>query len=191
MDAVFKVRNPLAYRLPVLDDSIRRQRTIREAEMIHLAKRLDVPVPYLYDVDVPGATLVLEYIRGRRLKDSLPPDDGDGAIPVFEDFGKGVAKLHAGGMVHGDLTTANAVIREGRVVFMDFGLAFRTIRLEDRAVDLRLIKETLSGAHPGIYRAALEGLFRGYSEVSGAAVLRDVQRQLRSIERRGRYARVT
>ena len=37
LDAVFKVRRPLRYRLPVLDEAIRRQRTLREAEMIHQA----------------------------------------------------------------------------------------------------------------------------------------------------------
>ena len=68
MDAVIKVRKPLRYRLPVLDDAIRRQRTLHEAEMIHQAKKAGVEAPFLYDVELPAATLVMEYIAGVRLK---------------------------------------------------------------------------------------------------------------------------
>ena len=191
LDAVYKVRKPLAYRLPVLDDAIRRQRTVREAEMLHLAKKAGVPAPFLYDVDVRSSTLVMEYIEGTRLRDLAGAMGEDEAAQAFQEFGEATARLHRAGIVHGDLTTANVVVRDGGLVFIDFGLAFRTTRLEDQAVDLRLIKETLVGAHPGVSRLALEELFRGYSKASGAVKLRAVQRQLRSIERRGRYARVT
>ena len=191
LDAVYKVRSPLSYRLPVLDDAIRRQRTVREAEMLHLAKKAGVPVPFLYDVDVRSCTLVMEYIEGTRLRD-LAGDLGQAEVAqTFRELGKVAARLHKAGMVHGDLTTANVVVRQGSLVFIDFGLAFRTTRLEDHAVDLRLIKETLVGAHPGVSRSALEELFTGYSKESGSSKFRAIQRQLRSIERRGRYARVT
>ncbi|MDG6991050.1 MAG: Kae1-associated serine/threonine protein kinase [Nitrososphaerota archaeon] len=190
MPAVYKVRKPLAYRLPQLDAAIRRQRTIHEAEMIHDAKRAGVRTPYLYDVDVPGSTMVMEHVEGPRLKDSLGSGTSDDARGLFREFGRAAARLHDAGIVHGDLTTANAVAGQRDLVLIDFGLSYRTTRLEDQAVDFRLIKETLVGAHPAISRWALEELFVGYSEVVGPAKLRAVQRQLRSIERRGRYARV-
>jgi TP53 regulating kinase-like protein len=190
LDAVYKVRKPLAYRLPVLDDAIRRQRTIREAEMIHQAKVAGVPSPYLYSVDVRGSTLIMEYVEGERLRDRVGSMGEEELRLAFREFGRDAARLHSAGMVHGDLTTANVVTRGRGLVFIDFGLSFRTARLEDQAVDLRLIKETLVGAHPGISRAALDELFRGYAEVAGGAKFRAVHRQLRSIERRGRYARV-
>jgi len=190
LDAVFKVRKPLGYRLPVLDDAIRRQRTIREAEMIHLAKRAAVAAPFVYYVDVPGSTLVMEFVDGERVKDliSKSPKAVD---DIFFEFGQAVARLHSSGIMHGDLTTANVVRRDGRLVFVDFGLSLRTGRLEDHAVDLRLIKETLVGAHPSISAAALEALYRGYAAKAGATRFRSVLKQLQSIERRGRYARVT
>ncbi|MDG7010519.1 MAG: Kae1-associated serine/threonine protein kinase [Nitrososphaerota archaeon] len=191
MRAIYKVRKPLAYRLPVLDDAIRRQRTLREAEMIRQAKQAGVPSPYIYDVDVPRSTLVMEYVEGERLKDEAASMGEDEARQVFREFGTDVARLHSAGIVHGDLTTANVVRRKGALVFIDFGLSFRTTRLEDQAVDLRLIKETLVGAHPAVSKLALEALLKGYSEVAGATRSRAVQRQLRGIERRGRYARVT
>jgi TP53 regulating kinase-like protein len=191
MDAVFKVRKPLRYRLVVLDDAIRRQRTLHEAEMIHKAKKAGIEAPFLYDVELPSATLVMEYIGGERLKDvvgSVSPNELDA---IFQDFGRDVARLHSAGLMHGDLTTANVVRREGTLVFIDFGLAIHTTRVEDHAVDLRLIKETLVGAHPNISTAALDALFRGYGQAVGRARSRVVLKQLQNIERRGRYARVT
>jgi TP53 regulating kinase and related kinases len=190
LDAVFKVRKPLTYRLQELDDEIRRQRTIREAEMLHLAKEAKVPAPYLYAVDVRGATLVMEYVDGERLRDRAKSSWSAELAGYFHEFGRDAALLHSAGIVHGDLTTANVVVRGGSLVFLDFGLSFRTTRLEDRAVDVRLIKETLTGAHPEISRQALEELLSGYREVVGEGMSRTVARQLRSIERRGRYARV-
>jgi Kae1-associated kinase Bud32 len=190
LDAVFKVRRPLTYRLPVLDDAIRRQRTLREADMIHLAKLAGVEAPFLFDVELPAATLVMEFVAGERVKDLVGSATQDEVATLFREFGRDVARLHAAGMMHGDLTTANVVRRDARLVFIDFGLAVHTTRVEDHAVDLRLIKETLVGAHPKIAVAALDALFAGYTEVAGRARSRAVMKQLLNIERRGRYARV-
>lgn len=188
--AVFKVRRPLVYRLPVLDDAIRRQRTIREAEMIHRAKAAGVAAPYLYAVDPATSTLVMEFVEGDRVKDLVPGLAAGEVGAIFQELGSDAAMLHRVGIMHGDLTTANVVRRGGGLVFIDFGLALHTSRLEDHAVDLRLIKETLVGAHPGVAALALEHLYRGYAAVSGPARFHAVLRQLQSIERRGRYARV-
>ncbi len=191
LDAVFKVRKPLTYRLQVLDEAIRRQRTLREAEMIHQAKRAGVAAPFLYYVDAPAATLVMEFVKGDRVKDlveSLPDEE---VKRIFFDFGSNVGRLHAAGIMHGDLTTANVVRRGTSLVFIDFGLSVRTPRLEDHAVDLRLIKETLVGAHPGASSVALDALYRGYADVVGSTRSRAALKQLQNIERRGRYARVT
>ncbi len=191
LDAVFKVRKPLRYRLAALDGAIRRQRTLREAEMIHYSKRAGVEAPFLYDIDLPTATLVMEFVDGERLKDLVGSSSHSDLTRIFEEFGRDVARLHSSGIMHGDLTTANVVRREGRLVFIDFGLSIRTTRLEDHAVDLRLIKETLVGAHPVVSSVALEALFRGYAEGVGVVRCRAVLRQLQNIERRGRYARVS
>jgi len=142
-------------------------------------------------VDVPASTLVMEFVVGDRVKDlvgALPRSELD---DVFFEFGQDAARLHTAGIMHGDLTTANVVRRNGALVFIDFGLSVRTTRLEDQAVDLRLIKETLVGAHPEAAPAALEALFGGYANVVGPARSRAALKQLQSIERRGRYARVT
>ena len=191
LKAVFKVRKPLTYRLRVLDEAIRRQRTVREAEMMHNAKEAGVSSPSLYNVDLLASTLVMEFVGGDRVKDLVPSLSAGQIKSVFFEFGQDVARLHRSGIMHGDLTTANVVRRNGRLVFIDFGLSVRTTRLEDHAVDLRLIKETLVGAHPDVSARALEALNRGYEAVVGRARSRAVLKQLQNIERRGRYARVT
>ena len=190
LQAVFKVRKPLTYRLQILDETIRHQRTIREAEMIHLAKRAGVTSPFLYNVDVPESTIVMEFVRGERVKDLMTVLSEIQLEEVFFEFGQAAAKLHRSGIMHGDLTTANVVRRNGRLVFIDFGLSVRTSRLEDHAVDLRLIKETLVGAHAEVSARAFEALTRGYASVVGLSRSNSVLKQLQSIERRGRYARI-
>jgi Kae1-associated kinase Bud32 len=191
LPAVYKVRKPLPYRLAALDSVIRRQRTLHEAELIHSGRKSGVTTPRLYYVDAPRTTLVMEYVEGRRLKEivSSTPESKTGRL--FRALGRDTARLHRAGITHGDLTTANIIVRGGQLVFIDFGLASHSSKLEDHAVDLRLIKETLVGAHPSIASFALERLFEGYSDEAGAARTKAVARQLRSIERRGRYARVS
>lgn len=188
--AVYKVRRPLPYRLKVLDELIRRHRTVHEAEMLHAAKAAGVATPFLYFVSQPDSTLVMEFIEGRRLKDAAGTCGRAEVVRLFEQLGGEVAKLHSTGVMHGDVTTANVISRGGELVFIDFGLSIHSTRLEDRAVDLRLIKETLAGAHSSVAAPAMDALLRGYGEVAGERSLKAVVRQLRQIERRGRYARV-
>jgi Kae1-associated kinase Bud32 len=190
LDAVFKVRKRLPYRLRELDDAIRRQRTIHESEMIGMAKGAGVSAPHLYFVDPASSTMVMEFVDGDRLKDVVPAMSPDELKSFFRLLGRDIARLHGSGIMHGDLTTANIVRKGGSLVFLDFGLSIHSDRVEDHAVDLRLIKETLSGAHSGVAQAAMAHLLEGYREGVGAVRARQVQKQLLSIERRGRYARL-
>jgi len=189
--AVYKIRKQLPYRLAELDESIRRQRTLHEAELTHSAREAGVPTARLYYVDASRTTLIMEFVKGTRLKEFVSSAPEEEAGNFFSALGRDAARLHCAGITHGDLTTANIIIRDGVLVFIDFGLSNHSSRLEDHAVDLRLIKETLVGAHPSISTMALQRLFEGYSYEAGANRTESVARQLRSIERRGRYARLS
>jgi TP53 regulating kinase and related kinases len=191
LSAAYKVRKPLKYRLPELDSSIRTQRTAHEAQMIHESKLAGVSSPELYYVSPPDALLVMEFLEGRRLKTVLEGVDPSELKSLAEGFGESAAKLHAAGIMHGDLTTSNVIVDdEGGIRFIDFGLAIHSRRLEDQAVDLRLIKETLTGAHNLVSKRFMQSFVRGYSSVLGEARARAATRKLQEIERRGRYARV-
>ena len=189
-DAVFKVRKPLPYRLEILDESIRRQRTLREAEMFHRARVAGVEVPRLLYLDPDGSTIVMERVRGTRLKDDVESLSAPKLRRAFNELGRSAGKIHRGGLMHGDLTTANVVIRGKDLVLLDFGLAVPSHRVEDHAVDLRLIKETLVGAHPEAAQEAFASLTDGYRAEVGDRRSSAVFRQLKNIERRGRYARM-
>ncbi len=191
LPAVYKVRNPLPYRLPELDNLIRSQRTVREAETIHAAKQAGVRSPHIYYLSGHEALLVMEYVRGERLKTLLDKVSEREATEVAGDLGRSIGALHGQGIVHGDVTTSNVIVEgTGAVRLIDFGLAGHSKRLEDHAVDLRLIKETLTAAHHDLSKTFMDGLMRGYGSALGRARAKAAARKLAEIERRGRYAKV-
>jgi len=185
--AVYKFRKPLPYRLSELDDEIRAQRTVHEAQIIHDARSAGTRVPHLYYVSPEESLIVMERIDGPRLKSSL---ESGRARELANEFGEAVAKLHTAGIMHGDLTTSNVIVSKGGVTLIDFGLATHTLKVEDHAVDLRLIKETLVGAHSRVWSIAMDAFVEGYREVVGEKRCNEVTKKLAEIERRGRYARV-
>src|SRR5437773_9304516 len=85
LDAVFKFRRPFIYRLRVLDDAIRRQRTAREAEMIHDAKSSGAKTPLLYFVDTENALIVMQWVKGRRLKEAVSSLAPEGLVRGFAE----------------------------------------------------------------------------------------------------------
>ena len=180
----------MMYRLEELDTVIRRQRTVHEAGLISSAKRAGIGAPFVYFVSQPRTTIIMEYVRGERMRDLVAGLGAREASVLFRKMGSAAAKLHSAGIMHGDLTTANVIVRDGGLVFVDFGLSVHSTRVEDHAVDLRLIKETITGAHAAIAGPATDALLEGYAEVAGERRAAAVRRQLREIERRGRYARV-
>lgn len=190
--AVYKLRKPLPYRLPELDKLIRSQRTVHEAQMIHESKLAGVSTPHLYYLSPPEALLIMEFVKGERLKTLLLESGLTKArvAELGEGFGRSIARLHAAGIMHGDLTTSNVIVDGDVLSLIDFGLAVHSQRLEDQAVDLRLIKETLTGAHNDVSKAFMGSLLSGYSAVLGSARAEAATKKLAEIERRGRYARL-
>lgn len=110
-DAVLKTRLTKAYRHPSLDETLTRERLLGEARALARARRagVDAPVPLL--VDVPRASLVLERVVGVTLKAWLARAPLSDALAVAAHLGAAVAKLHAAGIAHGDLTTSNVMLR--------------------------------------------------------------------------------
>jgi TP53 regulating kinase-like protein len=187
--AIYKFRKPLPYRLPELDVAIRIQRTAHEAQLLHDAKSAGVRSPSLFYASPREALIVMEEIDGQRLKSVLQAHRAD-AEELSLEFGAAVGRLHGAGIMHGDLTTSNVLVNDEGVNLIDFGLAIRSLRIEDHAVDLRLIKETLVGAHSDVSSRVMKSFLQGYASLVGARREKDVSRKLLEIERRGRYARV-
>ena len=182
--AIAKVRFPKAYRHEKLDRRIRVSRTSSEARFIREAREAGVPTPLIYFVDLKNTAIVMQYVDGPRLKDVLSPD----TVGLCREVGRLLARLHMHGIVHNDPTTSNFILHKGRLVMVDFGLSIHSERLEDRAVDLHLLKEALAGGHSDIAPKAFSEALSGYSEVLGEGAKASVVRRVADIERRGRYA---
>jgi Kae1-associated kinase Bud32 len=171
------------YRHKSLDSEIRRRRTIHEARMLSASKTAGVLSPFIYFVDPVRSEIVMEFISGKNAKDILNPG-------LAAAMGKYAGLLHSKNIIHGDLATSNFVT-SSRLVLLDFGLSFYSERLEDRASDIRLLKEIYGSAHFSESDSLFKNFLSGYSKILGEAAAGKVLEKVSEIERRGRYARVT
>lgn len=214
-----KYRPPKPYRHPVLDARLTKQRILAEARILHKCRREGVPVPALYAVDVEedgadgrtnGGSLLFEWIEGGPVRARLNawlatiPVEGDadkdletlknaGLLGLLQRMGAAVGSLHKVGIVHGDLTTSNLMLRpqttqegaslDGDIVIIDFGLASQSSSDEDRAVDLYVLERAFGSTHP---RA--EALFEEVIKAYGKAFKQSapVLRKLEDVRMRGR-----
>ncbi len=183
---VMKQRIPKSYRLLQLDEKLRKQRTKRETRLLQKASAL-IPVPRVLAIDESQATLELEYIPGKKLAtvlDSLPISH---ARALCHTLGKCLAALHDAGIIHGDLTTSNMILGTDKKLYLiDFGLGFESKRIEDRAVDLHLIKEALEAKHCAKAHEYYAAVLKGYARSKKA---KETLARLATVEKRGRYKR--
>jgi Kae1-associated kinase Bud32 len=142
-----KSRVVKGYRHPGLDANLRSSRTRNEARLMQEARRCGVPTPIIYDIDVQEAEMVMEEIEGERVKDALLRVEDEEADRICEEIGRLVALMHRACMTHGDLTTSNMILKDGRIWLIDFSLGCRNAETEDMGVDLHLLKEAFRSAH--------------------------------------------
>jgi TP53 regulating kinase and related kinases len=187
LEVVRKQRVPKPYRHPEMDREIRTERTILEGRLLSEAKRNGVPTPALYQIDTETATLVMEYLGGTTLRDSIASMSKSGISRAFEQFGEYVAQLHNSGIVHGDLTTSNVIVNGGdNLSIIDFGLGNFSTELEPRGVDLHLLLRTLESSHHTILAEGWESFQKGYRRKYKGKPDQVIEK-VREIRRRGRY----
>ena len=104
---------------------------------------------------------------------------------ILSQVGQSIALLHENHLIHGDLTTSNMLVFEGKVFLIDFGLSEVKDSLEVKAVDLHVLKEALRAKHYKEYSHAWklikDSYLRSYSRAG------EVFDRLKIVERRGRY----
>ena len=184
-NAIKKIRKPKYYRNKLLDDKIRRKRTFREAEMISLVKSFGISTPLIYNVNSDKSIIIMQEFPGKPVHDLSDKK----IIECCKQIGKIVGLMHKNGIMHGDLTTSNFLYSKNKIYVVDFGLSQKTEKLEDNAVDLRLIKEILNSAHAKIMEKCWKNFLLGYKSV----MRKDFSKILELvsvIESRGRYAQV-
>lgn len=113
-----------------------------------------MPAPALYFLNEHEGALTMEWIEGQSIRIWLEAhtEDIDLVTQAMKLIGSAVGTLHASGVVHGDLTTSNLILRETQgkmdVVLIDFGLGGVSSSDEDMAVDLYVLERAFASSHP-------------------------------------------
>ena len=184
--AILKSRKKKDYRNSSLDYRLRKQRTIRESQIMSEVKEFGIHAPLIHFVDIINCDIIMQKIDGVLVRD-LPNSK---LVNACKKIGRLVGTMHKNGITHGDLTTSNFIISKGNIFIIDFGLASRTSKFDDHAVDLRLFKEILNSAHAEIFEKAWSNFLSGYKTSVGKERFANVTSQVMVIESRGRYAKV-
>ena len=185
---IMKRRLPKKYRVSKLDEEIRSYRTIHEPQIIHRAKEAGVPTPTIFMVDIAEATVVMEFINGKPVKQVLDDFSAEERCRLCCVIGNLIGRLHNHGIIHGDLTTSNMILTpHGKVVFVDFGLSEHSTELETRGVDLHLMKRAFQSTHYKYAKESFNMVMEGYAEATGNEAAKNVLEKIKEIEKRGRY----
>lgn len=176
---LIKDRVKKSYRLQILDDKLRKQRTKREVKLLQKASVV-IPVPNI--ISSNNYQIELSFVNGKKLSEHL--DKLKNANDVCKKIGNNIARLHDLNIIHGDLTTSNMILKNDEVFLIDFGLGFESKKAEDKAVDLHLIKQALEAKHFKHFESFFSKVLEGYKISKNASI---VLERLKKVESRGRY----
>ena len=182
-----KERIKKSYRVSQIDEKLRKFRTRKEAKLISRAKRCGVKTPNIISVDENNFKINMEFIDGKRLKEFLNETDDKNRKETAEKLGKSIGLLHDHGIVHGDLTTSNMILKDNKIFFIDFGLGEFSRRIENQAVDLSVLKEAFKSTHFKHLNLLWESFIKGYKQKNDN--FNKVLDTLNDIEKRGRYVK--
>lgn len=202
--AFLKHRPIKTYRHPVLDAKLTRHRILAEARVLTKLGKENVPVPAVYALDWENGWMLGEWIDGETIRSALDrevplwlenvDEQDDGAqgrakaqehklVSLMNRVGVAVGRMHEVGVVHGDLTTSNLMLKlsengtvteghnspptalTGDVMLIDFGLASQSFHDEDRAVDLYVLERAFGSTHPrteSLFEEVLKAYERSY-----------------------------
>lgn len=156
-------------------------------------------MPAVLALDWEAGWLGVEWIDGGTVKQAIRDrDSGDEEAlkSLLTRIGEVVGRLHKVGVVHGDLTSSNMMLRppqsgdrrkngslEGKILLIDFGLAMQSVQEEERAVDLYVLERAFGSTHPreeGLFGVVLEAYGGSYKGAKAAL------RRLEDVRLRGR-----
>jgi len=184
-DKLLKDRIKKSYRIPELDNKLRKERTRKEMNLMLAARRNRVNVPSVFEVK--DSILETEFIDGKTVRDILEKLGSKELKDVCEKIAVNIAKMHTAGIVHGDLTTSNMILYKNEVYLIDFGLGNFSNKIEDKAVDLHLLKEALVSKHNKVWEICFNTIIDIYKKQVKDS--EQVIKRLEQIEKRGRYTK--
>ena len=187
---VIQRRIKKSYRFDSIDENIRKLRTRSEGKLLERASKV-VNIPNIIKVDEKTKEIVMEFIQGKKLSDSLDSFPLDKQKNICRTIGEEIAKLHDANIIHGDLTTSNMILvrngnekRGDKIYFIDFGLGFHSQRTEDKAVDIHLLRQALEAKHFNHWQILFDEFLKGYSISKHDSL---IKQQFKKVEARGRY----
>jgi len=180
-----KERVKKKYRLYQIDEKLRRERTRKEVKLLTEARKLNVLTPTIIHVDFQNHKIVMENIEGVRVKEFLNNSNKKDIEKVCLQIGKLIGRLHAGNIIHGDLTTSNMIIKDNQIYFIDFSLGEISKRLEDKGVDLNLLNEAIKSTHFKNFKICWSNIVKGYKQEYNES--NKVLETVKEIEKRARY----
>jgi len=184
-DVIIKDRIEKKYRIKQIDDKIRRARTSLEYSLLSQARRAGVPTPKILEIDKKKNKIIMEYVDGERIKELLNQSNKKTIEKISLEIGRLIGKLHSNGIIHGDLTTSNMILKNEKIYFIDFGLGFFSKKIEDQGTDMRLLHEALKSTHFKIIDICWKNIIKGYKkEYSNSS---KVLKKMEEIQKRGRY----
>lgn len=199
--AVVKERFAKRYRHAVLDARIRKEQMLHEARALLRCAQIGLRVPAVFNVDASERMrLTLERLTGvtvrnwlfSRAMENSPTSLSPATRALARAMGAALARLHDGGVIHGDLTTSNVFLLDAaddaqagapQIALIDFGLSSVSRSAEDRAVDLYVMERALISTHPecDLLLAAIMEVYLASAEAAAETLAR-----LEAVRARGR-----
>lgn len=150
-----------------------------------------------------------EWLKRRKEQDVAEGEEDKELRELMGRVGEAVGRMHRVGIVHGDLTTSNLMLRpwarevtngvadgdeekllgdeekllDGQIILIDFGLASQSSSEEDRAVDLYVLERAFGSTHPRAESLFSEVLAAYGKSFKGANI---VLKKLEDVRMRGR-----
>ena len=112
---LIKERIRKKYRYKSLDEELRKKRTRKEAKLLKKAAEI-INVPEILKVDENKKQIIMKFIPGEKLSESLDSYDLKKAREICRQIGKNIALLHDSDIIHGDLTTSNMILYNNKAV---------------------------------------------------------------------------
>lgn len=185
LEILVKKRIKKGYRTSELDKKLRKTRTKREVKLLSTSRRVGVPTPQVFEINEDKGIIKMELLEGEKIKNLIPNLSEKDSTKIFKKIGEQIGKIHKRGIIHGDLTTSNMILKEDKIYFIDFSLGLFTKSIEDQAVDLYLLYEVLNSTHSSKSEILWESVIEGYKEKFSNS--KKVLKRFDEIKKRRRY----
>ena len=150
----------------------------------------------MYFVDLENHKIYMEhYTDSITVRDYIRQVQSDSDVdyitvltPLAAKIGNLLGQMHQKGIIHGDLTTSNMLLRgppeKLDMVLIDFGLSYQDNVAEDKGVDLYVMERAILSTHPNT-EPLFETLLNSYKASYGVGS-NEVIKKLDEVRMRGR-----